>query len=64
MINKERLTIEDVDKLVDIVHGTKEVENLKKIMQNLAEEANLTTLVQSKSVETLKLFVLVTHIDL
>jgi len=58
-LEKETLRKKDVDTLVEVIYGTKQVESLKDTIQNLAEEANLMLLplVQSESVESLKLFV-------
>lgn len=59
---RKRLTKKEVSTLVNIVYDTKQVKNLKKRMRKLAEEADviLSPLVQSKSTETLKLFILAT----
>lgn len=59
ILEKEKIINNDVDTLVDVIYGTRQVESLKKRMQKLAEEANLAlaSLVQSESVEAFKLFI-------
>jgi len=60
ILEKETLTKKDVDTLVNVIYGAKQVESLRKKMRKLGEEANLAlvSLVHSASIDAFNLFVL------